>query len=72
MPDALGTGGEFFIRGHATLVDAAELRARACEAAAYRPEDRYILFELEIDEAGCNGYGDVLLPEPQRWMVSHG
>jgi Pyridoxamine 5'-phosphate oxidase len=70
VPDSLGTGGEFFLRGHATLVDDPELRALACETAAYRPEDRYVLFELEIDEARCNGYGDVPLPDLRRWTTA--
>jgi len=30
------------------------------------------LFELEITEARCNGYGDVQLPEPRRWREQPG
>ncbi len=64
-----GSGGEFFISGRALLVDEPGTRAVACEAAAYQPEERYILFELEVSEARCNGYGDMQLPDPQRWTI---
>ena len=69
VPDTFGTGGEFFVSGRATLSDDPETRAIATEAAMYQPEDRYILFELGIDEARCNGYGDVPLPDPGRWVA---
>ena len=64
-----GSGGELLHQwsrvtrrrtGHAAVV---------CEAAAYQPEERYILFELEVSEARCNGYGDMQLPDPQRWTI---
>jgi hypothetical protein len=70
VPDTLGTGGEFFVSGQARLMDDPELRSIASAAAGYQPEERYILFELEINEARCNGYGDVPLPEPRRWVFS--
>jgi hypothetical protein len=68
VPDTFGTGGEFFISGHATLIDDPELRALASGSAVYQPDDRYILFELGINEARCNGYGDEPLPDPRRWV----
>jgi hypothetical protein len=40
--------------------------ARAA-AASYEAADRYVLFELTVSEARCNGYGDVALPDPRRW-----
>jgi hypothetical protein len=67
VPDIFGSGGEFFMSGRAALVDDPERRAEATTAAGYRPEDRYILFQLDVDEAGGNGYGDVALPDPSRW-----
>jgi hypothetical protein len=70
VPDTFGTGGEFFISGQAILINDAEVRASAVEAAMYQPDDRYILFELGINEARCNGYGDVPLPDPSRWVAS--
>jgi len=71
VPDTFGSGGEFFVRGRATLSDDPELRSIATEAAMYQPEDRYILFEFGIREARCNGYGDVPLPEPRSWLSAH-
>ena len=47
-----------------------QLRAVAVNAASYTPNDRYVLFELRIAEARCNGYGDVALPEPRSWRVT--
>jgi DNA-binding MurR/RpiR family transcriptional regulator len=67
VPDSEGTGGEFFVRGLAEPVDDPALRADAIGSASYRPADRYVLFELGVSEARCNAYGDVALPEPQRW-----
>jgi Pyridoxamine 5'-phosphate oxidase len=68
VPDTNGTGGEFSLRGRATLVEDTELRATAISAASYSPAERYILFELDVTEARCNGYGDVVLPSPSRWV----
>ena len=70
VPDTFGTGGEFFVSGQAILLDDPDLRIVASEAAMYEPEERYILFELGINEARCNGYGDVPLPDPRRWVLS--
>jgi hypothetical protein len=70
VPDTFGTGGEFFVSGQASLRDDPQLRTMASEAAMYEPEDRYVLFEFLINEARCNGYGDVTLPDPGRWMAS--
>jgi hypothetical protein len=67
VPDSDGTGGEFFIRGLAEPVDEPALRSVAAAAASYEPADRYVLFELTVSEARCNGYGDVSLPDPRRW-----
>jgi hypothetical protein len=67
VPDAKGTGGEFYVRGHGHLIDTPQLRACAAEAASYTPDDRYVLYELRISEARCNGYGDVALPQPRTW-----
>ena len=70
VPDSNGTGGEFYVRGRGERVDSPQLRAAAVDAASYTPNDRYVLFELRIAEARCNGYGDVALPEPRSWRVS--
>jgi hypothetical protein len=67
VPDGDGTGGEFFVRGLAEPVEDPALRSAAAAAASYEAADRYVLFELTVSEARCNGYGDVTLPEPRRW-----
>jgi hypothetical protein len=67
VPDGDGTGGEFFVRGLAQMVNDPALRVSAAAAASYQPADRYVLFELTVSEARCNGYGDVALPDPRRW-----
>jgi hypothetical protein len=69
VPDSAGTGGEFYISGSARFVEDPETRALVERLASYTPEDRYILFELELDQARCNGYGDVPLP-PRRWWTA--
>ena len=50
-------------------LDDPDLRMVASGAATFPIEDRWVLFELEVDEARCNGYGDVELPEPRRWTA---
>lgn len=67
--DNEGSGGEFLVNGTGHLVDDASVRAVAERAATYEPEARYILFELLVGEARCNGYGDVPLPEHRRWRA---
>lgn len=69
VQDISGTGGEFWVRGHAIPQDDPDLRMVAGGAATFPIEDRWVLFELEVDEARCNGYGDVQLPEPRRWTA---
>jgi hypothetical protein len=69
VPDIFGAGGEFFVSGRATIIENPDRRGIAVEAASYQPADRYILFELGVREARCNGYGDVRLPAPRRWTA---
>ena len=70
VPDGHGTGGEFFVSGRGVAVDDPARRATAAEAASYSPADRYVLFELTLSEARCNGYGDVPLPAHTRWSAT--
>jgi len=64
-----GTGGEFSIVGRGLAVGDPDLRSEVAAAARYTPADRYVLFELRLSEARCNGYGDVTLPSTRRWSV---
>jgi len=67
VPDDEGTGGEFFCSGRAFPVEDPSVRTVVTEAARYDPEPRYVLFELQLADARCNGYGDVTLPAHRRW-----
>jgi hypothetical protein len=69
VPDTEGSGGEFSVSGTGRPVDDPETRAIAERAASYDPAARYVLFELLVDEARCNGYGDVKIPEHRRWRA---
>jgi hypothetical protein len=70
VPDSFGSGGEFWISGRAVVLEEASDRVAAVAASNYQPEDRYILFEFGVEEARCNGYGDVPLPSPTAWRAS--
>jgi hypothetical protein len=67
VADNAGTGGEAWVSGTGHPLDDAAVRATVAAAASYRPADRYVLFELRPTEVRCNGYGDVTLPQHQRW-----
>lgn len=69
VPDSSGAGGEFIVWGVGRPADSPDDRALATASAGYAPADRYILFELDVTEARCNGYGDVELPDPRRWAA---
>jgi hypothetical protein len=70
VPDSNGTGGEFYVRGRGERILGEQIRVLASRAASYTPHDRYVLFELRIADARCNGYGDVPVPEPRSWHVT--
>jgi len=69
VPDNAGTGGEFWASGLGLAVDDPETWALVADAAGYEPPDRYVLFEFQLSEARCHGYGDVPLPSTRRWSV---
>ena len=58
-----------FVSGVATPLDDPDLLSVASGASTFPIEDRWVLFELGIDQARCNGYGDVELPDPPRWTA---
>lgn len=70
VPDTHGSGGEFFVSGSGFAVEDAAARAIAAQAASYEPAHQYVLFELKLSEARCNGYGDVPLPTRRRWLAA--
>lgn len=69
VEDTTGGGGEFCVRGTAGLVEDPETRSKAFDAAGtigYKPNDRYILFELDVEEALATTYKDER-PVRSRW-----
>ena len=56
VSDTSGASGEFFISGHAHLVDSPELRALAAGLSSYAPADRYVLFEFDVEVAASTEY----------------
>jgi hypothetical protein len=69
VEDSSGGKGEFYVRGHAELVQDPGLRAQAVEAATYDPAERYILFVLSVEFAFMNTYVNGK-PNPRRWRAS--
>lgn len=68
VADSQGTGGEAWVAGSATPVDDPADRAAAVAAASYEPAERYVLFELHVDEAGTTTY-DGGAPTRRRWRA---
>jgi hypothetical protein len=68
VEDSSGGGGEFYVRGRATLIDDPRIREQAVQASSYNPQDRYILFTLTIAFAFMNTYTDGQ-PNPRRWQA---
>ena len=67
--DNAGTGGEFSATGVGLALDDPDMWSVVAEASSYTPIDRYVLFEFQLSEARCHGYGDVPMPSTQRWSV---
>jgi hypothetical protein len=70
VPDADGSGGEFFLSGRGFAVEDPAARAIAAQAGSYEPTEQYVLFELMVSEAHCHGYGDVPLPVRRHWSAA--
>ncbi len=70
VPDNAGTGGEFNVGGRGFANDDPDLWSPVAQAAGYTPADRYVLFEFQLSEARCHGYGDVPLPSTRKWAVN--
>jgi hypothetical protein len=67
VEDSSGGGGEFYVRGRATLTDDPRVRAQAVSASSYVPQDHYILFMFSIEFAFMNTYVDGK-PHSRRWQ----
>lgn len=66
VEDSSGGGGEFYVRGRATLTMDPLVRDQAVQISPYAPEERYILFVLSVEGAFMNRYTDGA-PAPERW-----
>ncbi len=58
MGDTSGASGEFSIAGRARLVEDPQLRALAVQLCSYKPADRYILFEFDVESVASTVYPD--------------
>lgn len=67
VEDDAGGRGEFGARGTGVPVDDPATRAEAVAHASYDPSDRYVLFELLVDEVLATQYDDDGVPHRRRW-----
>lgn len=67
VTDKNGAPGEFWVMGRAIRATDPAARSIAAAAAAYDPADRYILFELTVEEAASTVY-DNGRPVRRRWL----
>ena len=70
VTDQDGGGGEFLVRGRTSPTDDPAVRAMAADAAPYKVESAYVLFELSIEEASSASYDDSGVAVRQRWRES--
>jgi hypothetical protein len=69
VEDPSGGAGEVVVQGRAVPITDANLRALAVSSASYQPAERYILFELLLDQVSTTVYqGDAIKRE--RWQSS--
>jgi len=64
-----GGGGEFYVRGYATLSTDPLAREQAVRVSSYQPQDHYILFVLTVTFAFKNVYIDGK-SNPQSWQAA--
>ena len=69
VEDSSGGGGEFYVRGRATLSADPLLREQAVRASPYMPQEDYILFVLSVEFAFMNIYVDGKR-NVQRWEAA--
>jgi hypothetical protein len=69
VEDSSGGSGEFYVRGHGTLMNDPLLREQAVSASSYAPADRYILFVFTVEFAFMNIYVDGK-SHAERWKSS--
>jgi hypothetical protein len=70
VEDADGGRGEFRVAGTARRVDDPQLRELAVAASPYAPSDRYVLFELAVEDAFSTVYDADGEPVRRRWRAA--
>jgi hypothetical protein len=65
-----GLGGEFIVKGTATLIDDGDIRRKAVEASCYTPKNDCVLFELSVSAALARDYEDGAIAET-RWEPAY-
>lgn len=68
VEDSSGGGGEFYVRGRATLIGDPLIREQAMRASSYIPQEHYILFVFTIEFAFMNTYTGGK-SNSQRWQA---
>ena len=56
VSDSSGASGEFILSGHARLITDSDTRESAKCVSNYAPKDRYVLFELSVENAASTVY----------------
>jgi hypothetical protein len=69
VEDQDGGAGEFRVTGQGRQVTEPGLRQVAIDHAPYTPADRYVLFELLVEDAFSTVYADDGEPIRQRWRA---
>ncbi|MEZ4671205.1 MAG: pyridoxamine 5'-phosphate oxidase family protein [Anaerolineae bacterium] len=70
MNDSSGTSGEFIVTGRATFIEDPERRQLAVQVSSYKPQDRYILFELSVETVTATTYPDEGPSVRQKWQAT--
>ena len=65
-----GGQGEFLVSGRAEFIEDSQLRAVAVKHSSYTPKERYILFELKVENAFSTVYEGSGSPLRQNWPQS--
>ncbi len=68
VTDTSGKSGEAIITGKARFIEDSDLRALAAKICPYKPAERYILFEFDVESATTTEYpgGE---PVRKHWKV---
>ena len=69
VTDTSGESGEFIITGRARQIEDQQVRVLATRLCSYRPAERYILFEFDIESAVLTEYKDGQAVH-NRWKIN--